>query len=328
MKSRRPRLGSALSAVLLLSLAGCDSKPDTLRVAEQFGLAYAPVTIARELGFIEAALGQEGLDTRVEWLRLANTATIREAAVAGKVDAAFMALPPYLISKAGGMDWRIAAGLNRSPVALVTGRDRIRGLADIVPADRIVLPQPGSVQHILLAMGAERLLGDPRRFDRQLVTMSHPDALQALLAGREIAAHFSAPPYLYLELRQDGVRELISGEECFGGPFTFIVTVATEKLVRKRPAVYRAFLAGLRRGIDFVRTDPAYSARLLAPVYGLEAETLAMLLTEPGNEYGEAVLGLERFAEFMTRYEFLPPDFRYTDDLFWEPAADAQGRQP
>ncbi len=320
MPQRRPAFLFFPGLVLLSMLASCGKKPTALRVAEQFGLAYAPVTIARELGFVEEALEQAGLDTRVEWLRLANTATIREAAVAGRVDAAFMGIPPYLISKAGGMDWRIAAGLNRSPLALVTGRDHIRSLADIRPEDRIALPQPGSIQHILLAMGAERQLGDPRRFDRQLVTLSHPDATQALLAGREIAAHFSAPPYLALELRQAGVREVIRGDECFGGPFTFIVTVATEELARRRPREYQAFLAGIRRGIAFVRAEPDRSARLLAPIYDLDAQTIRTLLTEAGNEYGEAVLGVERFVEFMTAHAYLPQDFDDGDALFWDPA--------
>ncbi|HUW69448.1 MAG TPA: ABC transporter substrate-binding protein [bacterium] len=311
----------AVSVIMLgASLSSCQKSQSGLRIAEQFGLAYAPVTIARQLGFMDEALKEAGLPDKVEWLRLANTATIREAALAGNVDAAFMGIPPYLISKAGGMTWRIAAGLNQSPNALVSGSARIQNLDDFKPEDRIVLPQPGSIQHILLAMGAQRLLGDAKRFDNQLVTMSHPDGMQALLAGKEIVAHFTSSPYLALELKQPGIHQILDGRTCFGGPYTFIVTVATDKLAQTRPRVYRAFMAGLRKGIDYVREHPEESARILAPLYSMDVETVMALLGEQGNEYGTTVLGLGRFVDFMKETGYLPEKFSYGDDLYWDPA--------
>ncbi len=313
------RTGFWLVSILIagLGLGSCGRDDTKLHIAEQFGLAYAPVTVARELKFIEEALALEGLAVEVEWLKLPNTATIREAALAGDVDAAFMGIPPYLISKAGGMTWRIAAGLNRSPLALVTNRDSIVGLDDIVPGDRIIVPQPGSIQHILLAMGAERLLGQADRFDRQLVTMSHPDGMQALLARGDIAAHFTAPPYLSLELGQPGIRQVIDGDSCFGGAFTFIVTVATEALAVERPAVYRAFLAGIRKGMAFVLERPEEAARILAPLYAMDAKTVHAMLVEQGNEYDESVLGLDTFVDFMERTDYLPEGFGDREDLYW-----------
>lgn len=321
--------GVALAVPVLIAsclmLASCQKSLSGLRIAEQFGLAYAPVTIARELGFMEAALREAGLPDKVEWLRLGNTATIREAALAGNVDAAFIGIPPYLISKAGGMTWRIAAGLNQSPNGLVSNSDRIHGLGDFKPGDRIVVPQPGSIQHILLAMGAERLLGDPKRFDDQLVTMSHPDGMQALLAGKEIVAHFTSSPYLALELSQPGVHQIIDGQACFGGPFTFIVTVATDNLVQSRPRVYRAFMAGLQKGIDYIREHPEESARILAPLYSMDVKTVSTLLGEPGNTYDTAVVGMERFVDFMKKTGYLPAKFGYGDELFWDPAVARGG---
>lgn len=328
MRSRRIRLWLALMLMAGLSLNSCTKDDTKLRVAEQFGLAYAPVTVARELGFIEEEMALEGIDVEVEWLRLPNTATIREAALAGDVDAAFMGIPPYLISKAGGMTWRIAAGLNRSPLALVTNRQDIVSLGDIAPGDRIVVPQPGSIQHILLAMAAERLLGNAEHFDRQLVTMSHPDGMQALLAGGDIAAHFTAPPYLSLELEQPGIRQVIDGDTCFGGAYTFIVTVATESLALERPAVYRSFLAGIRRGIAYVLEQPDDAARLLAPIYAMDAKTVRAMLVAPGNEYDEEVLGIDTFIDFMKRADYLPDEFGYKNDLYWSAMVQTAGQRP
>ncbi len=306
-----------LSAILLLFFS-CSSREEPLRIAEQYGLAYAPLTIARELGFIDEAIWEAGLSVEVDWLRLGNTASIREAAAAGRVDAAFMGIPPFLISRNGGMSWRIASGLNRSPLGLVSWREELESLADLERSDRIALPQPGSIQHILLAMAAEKITGSADTFDRQLVTMNHPDGMQALLARREISAHFTSPPYLFLELEEPDMRELISGEECFGGDYTFIVSVTTEELFLERPKVYRAFMAGLAKGIDYVRNNPDESARLLAPVYGMEAGQVEEMLTAPGMIYEEKVLGVDTFTAFMKRAGYLPEDFVSGEELFWE----------
>ncbi len=309
---------AAVPLLILLLTISCSRQEGSLRIAEQYGLAYAPVTIARELGFIDEALRDAGLSVKVEWLRLGNTASIREAAVAGRVDAAFMGIPPFLISRNGGMSWRIASGLNRSPLGLVTWKGDIDSPGDLERGDRIALPQPGSIQHILLAMAAERITGSADSFDRQLVTMNHPDGMQALLAKREITAHFTSPPYLFLELKEPGMREIISGAECFGGDFTFIVSVATEEFFRERPDVYRAFLAGLAKGMDYVRSNPEESARLLAPIYKMEAGLVEAMLAAPGMVYEEPVIGVDSFAAFMKRAGYLPEDFASGSELFWE----------
>ena len=46
-----------------------------LVIAEQYGLAYAPLQVMRAEGFLEAELP----DYEIEWSRLGNTAAIREA---------------------------------------------------------------------------------------------------------------------------------------------------------------------------------------------------------------------------------------------------------
>lgn len=54
---RRPLFGFLFSALFLLS--GCGNRPHTnitVSVAEQYGLAYAPVQVMREMGFLESAL--------------------------------------------------------------------------------------------------------------------------------------------------------------------------------------------------------------------------------------------------------------------------------
>ncbi|MFP4564403.1 MAG: ABC transporter substrate-binding protein, partial [Spirochaetia bacterium] len=186
-------LVAAAGLLLLLALfTSCGGGDRTLTIADQYGIAYLPVQIVKQEKLLEKRLP----DTRIRWEKMGNAAAIREAMIAEKLDVGFMGIPPFLIGYDRGMDWRIFTGLSESPLGLVTLREDIQSLDDIGPEDRIALPQPGSIQHILLSMAAERRFGDPGRFDSRLVTLSHPDGMQALLAGREITAHFTSPPFL------------------------------------------------------------------------------------------------------------------------------------
>ena len=71
--------------------------------------------------------------------------------------------------------------------------------------------------------------------------MKHPDAMNALLAGREVSAHFASAPYLFLESKEEGVKKILSGREAFGGDFTFIIGVSTEEFYQQHSDNYKLF---------------------------------------------------------------------------------------
>ena len=70
-----------------------------------------------------------------------------------------------------------------------------------------------------------------RRFDRSLVTMKHPDGMTALLSGA-VDAHFTSPPYIFMETADDGYSTVLSGFDAFGGKFSFIGAVPQADLLR------------------------------------------------------------------------------------------------
>ncbi len=274
---------------------------NNLVVAEQYGLAYAPLQVMRAKGFLEAELP----GYRIEWSRLGNTAAIREAMLAGRLDAGFMGIPPFLIGYDRGMKWRIFTGLSEAPLGLVTWRDDIKSLADFGPDDRIALPQPGSIQHILLTMACERQLGQAQALDDSLVTMNHPDGMNALLSRGDISAHFTSPPYLMEELSAEGSHMVVSGREAMGGEFTFIVGVATEQLLSTSPEAVSALRRALAVSIDYMETHRSEVVELLAEEYGISSAKLSDYLQWEGLNYTQRVLGLSRFIEFMHTQDYL-----------------------
>jgi len=334
----------ALIVLLLAALgAGCSRAPSSepgaapaegargasLSIAEQYGLAYAPLQILRRQGLVERLLP----GVRITWQQLANTATIREAMLAGRVDVGFVAIPPFLIGRDNGMDWRIFAGLSEAPLALVSWKADIRTLSDIGPGERIALPQPASVQHILLAMAAERELGDARRFDRQIVTMAHPDAMTALLARGDVAAHFASPPYLGRELADPGIHVVLTGSEAMGERFTFIVGVATEAVLTRSGPEIAALVQAIAQASAFLTEHPVEAAALLAPLYGMPVAEIAAELgagRAEGLRFGAGVLGLSRFADFMHRQEFLRRPADPLERLLWSgySSEEAESAEP
>lgn len=297
---------------VLLIVTGCGSEESkTVTIAEQFGLAYAPLTLAKELDLITPHL-PEGYS--VEWAQMMNTAAIREAMLSGDLDIGFMGIPPFLIGYDHDMDWHIFRGLNRAPLGLTYRTDRIRTLDDLGGADRIALPQPGSIQHILLTMYLDRVYGDPGALDEILLTLSHPDGQMALLSETDVVAHFTSPPYIFEELADPRVELLVDSEEAFGGPFTFIVGVLRKGL--DDPVLVDAVNAGIDEAIDMLEENPEEAAAILADIYGIEEETLRVYLEDEKMDFSDEILGVGTFISFMLENGYLENGISESEVLY------------
>lgn len=298
--------------ILILLLSGCNKDVKTIKIAEQYGIAYAPLKVMQEEGLLEEALGD---DYQVEWVKLANTAAIREAMIGDGLDVGFMGIPPFLIGVDNGMEWKIINGLSESPLGLVVNDPSITSLEDLVGSGKIALPQPGSIQHILLSMVAEEELGDSKIFDHQLISMKHPDGKIALNAGSEIVAHYTSPPFIFQELENENNHLLTVGTDGTRGEFTFIVGVCREEFYNDTNA-YEVFQEVLLDAINKVNQQDPEVMHLLAESYELDEAVLLDYLNKDGMYYGTEVKGLGKFIEFMVSEEYLNKDY-LEEELLW-----------
>ncbi len=298
----RKRIALLLCVLLLLPLlSACGTKEKTkLTIAEQFGIAYAPIQVMKDEGLLKKALP----DVEVEWVQLGGPTAIREGMLAGDIDIGFMGIGPMLLGVDTGMEWKCFSALSANEVSFVTNREDIQSLADITPEDRIAILSPGCTQHILLCMAAEQQFGDPEYFDKQLVSLSHPDALSAMLAGGEIVLHITTPPYADLEL-ENGMHKILTGQEVMGGSFTFICGVANTGLYEKQRNVYDAFLQCLGESIEEINADLPAAAAKLAPVYGIEESMLLSAMSYGGTIYSTKLSGVDKLAEAMVEMGLL-----------------------
>jgi NitT/TauT family transport system substrate-binding protein len=320
----RPRTAAATATLVaagafLLFFAGCgagsdpESEPKALRIAEQYGLAYAPLSLMKQYGLLEEKLPEY----EVTWTRLTNAASIREAIVARRLDVGFMGIPPFLIGVDRGMDWRVFSALSEVPLGLVTLRDDYADLSALAEGrGRIAVPQPGSIQHILLSMAAERRFGDAGFFDDQLVTLSHPDAAQAMVQESGVDAHFATPPYLLDLTSVHGGRILLGGAEAFGGEFTFAVGVAPADFLRENPEFLEAFGSALGEAVD--RLGDQESLDVLAGVYGISPVEVRQQLEQEGMRFSAPLRGVESFSRFMAVAGYLTEDVAETQTLVYD----------
>lgn len=298
-------------AALLIVASGCSKEDKTIIIADQYGLAYAPIQVMKGSGILEEMLGE---DYTVQWVKLANMAAIREAMVGDSLDVGFMGIPPFLIGVDNDMEWKIMGGLSEAPLGLVVSDPDIKSLEDLIGKGKIALPQPGSIQHILLSMTAKDQLQDATVFDQQLVSMKHPDGMMALGSSDEVIAHYTSPPYLFMELEDDNNQLLTVGTDGTKGDFTFIVGVCRESFYNHE--AYDEVMAALEESIALIRERDEATLELLADSYDLDRETLMSYLYHEDMEFGTQVKGIEKFIDFMLEVGYIKEHYEEAE-VIW-----------
>ncbi len=295
----------ALMVGLVFGGAGCAKKatPSRIRVADQFGLGYAPVTIMLERKLIEKRLP----GVTIERLQFGSGGAVREAFVAGQIDVGFVGIPPFLIGWDKGVDWKIAGALDQMTLLMMAPKDKITSLKDFKAKDKIALPGPGSNQHIILAMAAEKEFNKATYFDDNIVAMPHPDAAAALMAGKgDISAYFGAPPYQNMLQKQANLGVVLDAFDAFGGPFSYIVAVASGPFYKDNPKAYKAFTGALEEALTLMRENPNECAAILAAVdKKTTADEYLAYMTAPKTVWDITPRGVMHYAEAMQRYGYV-----------------------
>src|SRR5690606_22722812 len=105
----------------------------------------------------------------------------------------------------GSVDVRGVAAMSSLPMYLNTTNPELRAIDDLNAQDKIaVTAVKVSIPSIVMQMYAAERYGvaEAFRFDRFTVTMTHADAIIALLSGgNQINAHFTSPPFHQREIK-------------------------------------------------------------------------------------------------------------------------------
>ena len=214
--------------------------------------------------------------------------------------------PSARLLPTGGDEIRALSAVQSMPYVLVTRSPEIKSIRDFTDKDRIALPAVKLTGHaIALQMAAAREWGREHydKLDAITLSMSHPDATAALLAGKsEINAHFASSPFYYIELATPGVHKVLHSYEVAGGRHTNGVLMASKKFYDANPKVCAAVVAALDEANAFIKANPRKAAEIYIAMTKEKRSTLdemEKMVSDPDVDYTTTPINVMKFVEFM-----------------------------
>jgi len=306
-----------------------------LRIAEQFGIVYLLLNVAQDQKLIEKHAKAEGVDAKVEWLKLSGGSAINDALLSGNIDIAGAGVGPLLTiwdRTKGRQNVKGVASLGNFPYYLVTNNPNVKTIADFTEKDRIALPAVGvSVQSRVLQMASAKLWGDKEfnKLDKISVALPHPDAAAAIIkGGTEINGHFGSPPFQEQELAGNpNAHIVLNSYQVMGGPASATVLYATEKFRTENPKTYKAFIDALNEAAQFVTANPEKAADIYIKVGNarIDRDFLLKIIKNPEVQFKTTPQNTFALAEFMHRVGAIKNKPASVKDYFFDDAQNAAG---
>ena len=310
---------AALAATVAFAGGGPGGPPDKLVIAYQPGIGYAPLIVIKDQRWIEKRYP----GTQVEWKVLASGAAITDGVIKGDIHVGAGGVGPLLVGWARGVDWKYIAPLNEGDLWLMAKDPSIRTIEDL-RGKRIAMPSPTSIQAMVLRKMAQVKLGDARALDRGIISMDHPDAMQALLTG-QIDAHLTSPPFQF----QEKIRgaHVVAKSYSYFGAHSFLGAMVTQKFYDEHTAFSRALYQDVQRAMDLIAKNPDKVAKILQQDAGGTPTNrqFKQWIVNPALKYTTRPRGLVRFAAFMNRIGVInrmPSSWR---DLVFPPVYPTKG---
>ena len=332
MKPAWRRWSAVVGAALMMVGLAAPARAVTVRLAEQYGISYLPLTVIETHHLLETLGRQKGVSITTKWLRFTGGAAMNEALIAGDLDIASGGVTPMILLWArtrenlhvGGI-----AALNSMPLYLNTIDPNVHSIRDFTSKDRIAMPAAGiSIQAITLMMAAAKTFGpsEAKKLNPLMVSMSHPDGMAALLSRKAgITAHFTSPPYMFEELQHPGVHRVLDSYQVLGGPHTFITTWTTGRFVKKNPEIIPIMITALQQADGFITRHPGRAAELYikSTHTPLTKAALVKMIKNPEISWTIVPERTMVYARFMAKIGMIRAAPASWKDLFF-PAIDNQ----
>lgn len=316
----------AVAITNVLLTASAHSEVSEVRLAQQFGINYLPLTIMRTEKLVEKHASALGLgQLKVTWRQFGAGNVMNEALFADQLDFASGGVGPLLKvwdKTKGIFDVRGVAALGSMPFYLNTSNPNVRTVADFTDKDKIALPAVEvSIQAVVLQMAAAKAFGieNYNKLDRLTVAMKHPDAMAALLSGTEVTAHFGNSPFQEQELQDNKIHRVLSSYEVLGEPGTLNSVYTTKKFHDNNPKTYQAVLNALKEAVEFINRDKARAAKIYVEdeKSKLTPEFVKKILEDPDFIVTTEPHGIMKYAEFLHRVKKMKNMPRSWQDVYF-----------
>src|SRR5580700_6356014 len=272
-------------------------------------------------------------NVKVRWINIGGPAVMNDALLSGSADfitagpPAFITLWDRTVTSA-----RIkgVAAMSSMPMYLNTRANHLKRLDNVTDKDKIAVTAiKVSIPSIVMQMYAKQKYGQPTHFDKFTVTMTHPDAVIALLAGSTaVDAHFASPPFAQREKKDPHVRTILLSDDVMGGSTTFTMVSTTTKFRDQNPKVYAAVLKALQEANDMITADRKSAAALLLASTGdkgFSMQEIVDVLSDPHTKFTTTPENVMKYADFMHRIGSIKNQPASWKDLFFPEIHGAPG---
>jgi NitT/TauT family transport system substrate-binding protein len=298
----------ALASVFTLLPRPARAEVTEITVSKEYGIGYLPYMIMEHQKLVEKHARASGLgELKVNWQTFGGSGLTQAAILAGRLDFASSGVPWLLTlwDKTNG-EIKSLGAMDSMPLYLNTRNPGVKSLKDFTDKDRIALPATkSSIQAMTLQMAATQTFGtgNATKLDNLTVSLSHPDAMTALLSGiSEIDSHFTSPPFQDLELKDPRIHKVVNSYDVLGGAATFIIASTTTKFYQANPKTYQAFVDALAEAETFVNNNKREAATIYVAMSGekrLTADDLTQMLGNPEYRFTMTPENVLKYASFM-----------------------------
>ncbi len=287
------------------------AEPKKITIAYQGGIGYAPAHVMEVKKFIEE--NYKG-DIQVTYTKLDSGAAINEGIIGGTIDVGCMGLGPAISGVSRGIPYKAISNLCAQSHGLMSNDPNITSIKDITPTDKIALVNTGSIQHILLAMTAEKELGDPHALDNNIQAMSHAEGMASLESGT-VKLHLTSSPFIYQERDSGKYTELKELSEVWPSGNSFLLAMASTKLAEDKE-LFDAVSKAFEQAIAFINENTEEAAKIEEQYLKLDLETVKGYLAQPDCQFFGELRGADAMASFMLRAGFIEKDITMDDFKF------------
>src|SRR5882724_5925291 len=247
-------------------IAPARAEVSEVRISKGYGILYLPLIVMQDRKLLEKQAEKAGLGAlTVTWHTFDGGNIINDAMIAGTLDIAGTGAPGFITLWAKTKDNpRIGvvgvSGLSATSLYLNTNNPAVHALRDFTSKDKIALPGiKTSLSAVVLQMAVAKEFGAENyaKLDVLTVGLPHPEALAVMLAGKtEITAHFTSPPFSYIELQDKNIHRVLNSVDLLGN-ITLDVVFAARRFADANPRTLAAFIAALDEANDYIASNKA-----------------------------------------------------------------------
>jgi sulfonate transport system substrate-binding protein len=310
-------IGLALAAGGTFSIpANAQNSAKTIRIGYQKSSTL--ITILKTNGTLEKLLASNGGGTKITWNEFSSGLPLLEALNVGAIDvSADVADTVPIFAQAAGARLTYYAQESPSPSAqaiLVRPDSPIKTVADL-KGKKVAVTKAAGVHYLLIALLEKNGL---KFSDVDIAYLQPPEGRAAFERG-SIDAWVTYDPFFAGAQRQTQVRVLADGKGGVAGYQRYYL--AASSFADANPNVLALIFNELKKTGAWLKQYPKEAAALLAPVWGLDTQTIELANSRRSYEVravaATELIEQQRIADAFFASGLLPKKILATDLPIW-----------